>query len=56
METLIIGLEKEEHYATNIQELFRIYHNIKSATGFLNIGKGYKITTELLANTTLKKM
>ena len=45
METLIIGLEKEEHYATNIQELFRIYHNIKSATGFLNIVPMVKLAT-----------
>ena len=37
MEPLIIGLEKKEQYENNIQELFRIFYNIKSAAGFLKL-------------------
>jgi two-component system chemotaxis sensor kinase CheA len=37
MEPLIISLSKEDLYAQNIQELFRIFHNIKSASGFLKL-------------------
>lgn len=37
MEIVIIGLEKPSEYAHNIQELFRIFHNIKSASSFLKI-------------------
>jgi len=37
MEPLIIGLAKEEYYEDNVRELFRIFHNIKSAGGFLKL-------------------
>ena len=37
MEILIINLEKAEYYKRNIDELFRIFHNIKSATAYLKI-------------------
>lgn len=37
MENLIIYLSKREQYKQNIEELFRIAHNIKSATMFLKI-------------------
>jgi len=37
MENLIIYLSKPEEYKNNIQELFRIAHNIKSASSYLNI-------------------
>jgi chemotaxis protein histidine kinase CheA len=37
MEPLIIGLEKVDEYEENIGELFRIFHNIKSAAGFLKL-------------------
>jgi len=37
MENLIIYLSKKEQYKQNIEELFRIAHNIKSATMFLKI-------------------
>lgn len=37
MEGLILGLEKENLYARNVGELFRIFHNIKSASGFLHL-------------------
>jgi len=37
MEPLVIGLANKELYSQNINELFRISHNIKSASAFLNI-------------------
>ena len=37
MENLIIGLENKEKYKNNIEELFRIAHNIKSAAGFFKL-------------------
>ncbi len=37
MENLIIYLSKKEQYKQNVEELFRIAHNIKSATMFLKI-------------------
>ncbi len=37
MELLTINLEKAEYYKRNIDELFRIFHNIKSATAYLKI-------------------
>lgn len=37
MEPLIIGLNKVEYYEENMGELFRIFHNMKSAAGFLHL-------------------
>ncbi len=37
MEPLIINLNKQENFEENIRELFRIYHNLKSAGGFLKL-------------------
>ena len=37
MEPLIIGLNKPERFEENIGELFRIFHNMKSAAGFLKL-------------------
>lgn len=37
LDPLIIGLEKEELYINNINEIFRIFHNIKSSTGYLKL-------------------
>jgi len=45
MEPLIIGLEKEEFYMNNIGELFRIFHNLKSAAGFLKLEPIIKLAT-----------
>ena len=45
MEPLIIGLEKKERYENNIRELFRIFHNIKSAAGFLKLEPIVKLAT-----------
>jgi len=39
MEGLILGLEKPELYVRNVGELFRIFHNIKSASGFMKLDK-----------------
>lgn len=37
MEGLALGLEKPEIYERNVGELFRIFHNIKSASGFMKL-------------------
>ncbi|MGD9970408.1 MAG: Hpt domain-containing protein [Sulfuricurvum sp.] len=37
MEPLIVDLANSERFVRNIDELFRIFHNIKSATGYLKI-------------------
>lgn len=37
MEPLVIGLNKQERFHDNIGELFRIFHNMKSAAGFLKL-------------------
>ena len=47
MENLIIYLAKKEQYQENIEELFRIAHNIKSAAGFLKIKPILKLSTLL---------
>ncbi|CAD7287993.1 phosphorelay protein [Campylobacter suis] len=45
MEPLIIDLRRPEKYDTNIKELFRIFHNIKSASGFMHTDPILKLTT-----------
>ncbi|WP_024955301.1 Hpt domain-containing protein [Sulfurospirillum arcachonense] len=45
MEPLIIGLNKPEEYEVNISELFRIFHNMKSAAGFLKLQPIIKLAT-----------
>lgn len=37
MEVMIIDLSKPNMYKRSISELFRIFHNIKSASGYLKI-------------------
>jgi len=37
METMIIDLSKPNMYVRSINELFRVFHNIKSASGYLKI-------------------
>jgi len=37
LEVLIIDLEKPDMYERSLNELFRVFHNIKSASGFLKI-------------------
>ncbi|MFL1707265.1 phosphorelay protein [Campylobacter sp. MOP7] len=44
MEPLVIGLAKEDKYKNNIEELSRIFHNIKSAASFMKIEPILKLT------------
>jgi chemotaxis protein histidine kinase CheA len=37
MEVMIMDLEKPTRYKRSIDELFRVFHNIKSASGYLKI-------------------
>ena len=37
MELLILDLAKEDMYKRSVEELFRVFHNIKSAAGFLHL-------------------
>ena len=53
LEPLIIDLEKSEKFSTNIDNLFRIFHNIKSASGYLKIEPINKLAT--LAEETLEE-
>jgi len=45
MESLIIDLGNEERYHRSIEELFRIFHNIKSASGYLQIQPMVRLST-----------
>ncbi|HLD23515.1 MAG TPA: Hpt domain-containing protein [Sulfuricurvum sp.] len=45
MEGLVINLGNEEHYHRSIEELFRIFHNIKSASGYLQIEPMMRLAT-----------
>ncbi|EJP75203.1 Hpt domain-containing protein [Campylobacter curvus] len=45
MEPLIVNLARNDKYKNNIQELFRIFHNIKSAAGFMHLDPILKLTT-----------
>ena len=47
MENLIIGLEQEEKYKNNINELFRIAHNIKSSSSYFKIKEINKLSVLL---------
>ncbi|MBE2985261.1 Hpt domain-containing protein [Campylobacter sp. RM9344] len=45
MEPLIVNLSREDKFKNNIDELFRIFHNIKSAAGYMHIDPVLKLTT-----------
>ena len=45
MEPLIIELGSEDRYSHALEELFRIFHNIKSASGFLKIEPMIRLST-----------
>ncbi len=45
LEPLIIDLERKEFYSRNLDELFRIFHNIKSAAGFLKMEPMVRLST-----------
>lgn len=54
MEPLIIELGKDERYKYALDELFRIFHNIKSASGFLKIEPMVRLST--FVEDSLEKM
>jgi chemotaxis protein histidine kinase CheA len=45
MEPLIVDLGNTERYHRSIEELFRIFHNIKSASGYLQIQPMVRLST-----------
>jgi len=54
MEPLIIDLGKADRYAHALDELFRIFHNIKSASSFLKIETMVRLST--FVEDSLEKM
>ena len=44
MEKMIIDLSKPDMFEHSINELFRVFHNIKSASGFLQIKQMTKLS------------
>ena len=44
MEVMIMDLEKPNKYKRSIDELFRVFHNIKSASGYLKITSMSKLS------------
>lgn len=45
MDRLIVNLKDPVHYSNNINELFRIFHTIKSASSYLHITPVQKLVT-----------
>ncbi len=45
MEVMIIDLHKPEMYHRSVDELFRVFHNIKSASGYLKIDSMNKLAS-----------
>lgn len=45
MEPLIIDLGNADRYHRSIEELFRIFHNIKSASGYLQVQPMVRLST-----------
>ncbi len=45
MESLIVSLGNESYYENSINDLFRIFHNIKSAAGFVRLDPIIKLAT-----------
>jgi chemotaxis protein histidine kinase CheA len=45
MEVMIIDLSKPNMYKRSTDELFRVFHNIKSATGYLNLTSMNKLAS-----------
>ena len=44
MEVMITDLEKPRKYKRSVDELFRVFHNIKSASGYLKITSMSKLS------------
>ena len=45
MEVMIIDLSRPEMYRRSLDELFRVFHNIKSASGYLQITSMNKLAS-----------
>lgn len=45
MEVMIIDLHRPEMYHRSVDELFRVFHNIKSASGYLKIDSMNKLAS-----------
>ncbi len=45
MEVMIIDLSKPNMYERSVNELFRVFHNIKSASGYLKIASMSKLAS-----------
>ena len=45
MEVMIIDLSKPNMYKRSVDELFRVFHNIKSASGYLKIVPMQRLST-----------
>jgi len=45
MEVMIIDLHRPEMYRRSVDELFRVFHNIKSASGYLKIESMNKLAS-----------
>ena len=45
MEPLIVNLSKENKYKDDVNELFRIFHNLKSASSFLRLEPMIRLST-----------
>ena len=45
MEVMIIDLHKPAMYVRSVNELFRVFHNIKSASGYLKIDSMNKLAS-----------
>jgi len=45
METLMVDLASEDRYRHSVEELFRIFHNIKSASGYLQLHPMMRLST-----------
>ena len=45
MEVMILDLSREEMYSRSINELFRVFHSIKSASGYLKLTSMAKLSS-----------
>ncbi len=45
MEGLVVSLSRPEQYGRSVDELFRIFHNIKSASNFLQLEPIIRLST-----------
>ena len=45
MEGLVVSLSRSEQYGRSVDELFRIFHNIKSASNFLQLEPIIRLST-----------